>query len=75
VKDGAQVNQDREKCYVFMRATDEFAVFAREKLKALVGADGKELAVESKQEVVAAIAKVIEEEENNAELGFGAIFG
>lgn len=75
VKDGAQVSQDREKCYVFMRATDEFAVFAREKLKGLVGADGKELAVEGKPEVAAAIAKIIEEEENSAEVGMGAIFG
>jgi hypothetical protein len=75
VKDGTQVKQDREKCYVFMRASDEFAVFAREKLKGLFDADGKELAVESKPEVVAAISKVIEEEENNAEQGFGAIFG
>jgi len=75
VKDGAQVSQDREKCYVFMRATDEFAIFAREKLKGLVGADGKELAAESKPDVTAAIAKIIEEEENNAEVGFGAIFG
>jgi len=75
VKDGAQVSQDREKCYVFMRATDEFASFARGKLKTLVDAEGKELVVESKPEVVAAVAKVIEEEENNAEVGMGAIFG
>ena len=74
MKDGAQVSQDREKAYVFMRATDEFAVFARGKMKELA-VDGKEIAVESKPEVVAAIAKVIEEEENNAEVGFGAIFG
>ena len=67
VKDGVQVAQDNEKCYVFMRASDEFAVFARGKLK--------ELAVESKPEVVAAIAKIIEEEENRAEQGFGEIFG
>ena len=75
VKDGVQVSQDKEKTYVFMRATDEFAVFARGKLKTLVDAEGKEIAVESKPEVVAAVAKVIEEEENNAEVGFGAIFG
>ena len=75
VKDGVQVSQDKGKCYVFMRATDEFAVFAREKLKGLIDADAKELAVESKPDVVAAVAKVIEEEENNAEVGFGAIFG
>ena len=75
VKDGVQVSQDKEKTYVFLRASDEFAVFAREKLKGLVDATGKELAAESKPEVVAAIAKAIEDEENNAELGFGAIFG
>ena len=75
VKDGAQVSQDREKTYLYLRASDEFAVFARGKLKGLVYADGKELAMESKPEVVAAISKVIEDEENNAELGFGAIFG
>jgi len=75
VKDGAQVSQDREKCYVFMRATDEFAAFARGKLKALVDAEGRELAVESKPEIVAAIAKIIEDEENSAEVGMGAIFG
>ena len=67
VKDGAQVGLDREKAYIFMRATDEFAAFAREKLK--------EVAVESKPEAVAAVAKKIEEEESNAEVGFGAIFG
>ncbi len=75
VKDGVQVSQDKEKCYVFMRATDEFAVFARGKLKGLVDAEGKELVVESKPEVVAAVAKAISDEENNAEVGMGAIFG
>jgi hypothetical protein len=68
MKDGAQVGQDREKTYVFMRATDEFAVFARAKLKELA-------AVESKPEVTAAVAKVIEDEESSAEQGFGSIFG
>jgi hypothetical protein len=67
VKDGVQVSLDKEKSYAFMRATDEFASFAREKLK--------EVAVESKPEVVSAIAKIIEEEESNSETGFGSIFG
>ncbi len=67
VKEGMVVGQDREKGYVFMRASEEFAKFAREKLK--------ELAVESKPGVVAAVAKAIEEEENSAEQGFGSIFG
>ncbi len=67
VKDGVSVAQDKEKAYVFMRATDEFAKFAREKLK--------EVAAEAKPEVAAAVAKAIEEEESNAEVGFGSIFG
>ena len=75
VKDGVQVGLDKEKTYLFVRASDEFASFAREKLKGLVGADGKELSVESKPEAIAAVAKAVEEEENNAEVGFGAIFG
>jgi hypothetical protein len=75
VKDGTQVSQDREKCYVFMRATEEFASFARSKLKELVDAEGKRVVSESAPEVVAAVAKVIAEEENNAEVGFGSLFG
>ena len=50
-----------------MRSTDEFATFAREKLK--------DVAAESKPEVVSAITKIIEEEESNSEVGFGSIFG
>jgi hypothetical protein len=75
VKDGAQVGQDREKCYVFMRATDEFASFARGKLKELAGAEGKGIVSESAPEVAAAVAKAIADEENNAEVGFGSLFG
>ncbi|MFA6214152.1 MAG: hypothetical protein WC717_02640 [Candidatus Micrarchaeia archaeon] len=67
VKDGAQAGQDREKAYLFMRATDDFAAFAREKLKGI--------AAESKPEVAAAVSKIIEDEESSAEQGFGAIFG
>lgn len=75
VKDGSQVGQDREKCYVFMRATDEFASFARGKLKELVDAEGRGLVAESAPEAAAAVAKVIADEENSAEVGMGAIFG
>jgi len=67
VKDGIAVGQDKEKAYVFMRASEEFAAFAREKLK--------DVAAESKPEVTAAVAKAIEDEESNAEAGFGSIFG
>ena len=67
VKDGTQAGQDKGKTYLYLKATDEFAAFAREKLK--------ELAVEAKPEVRDQIAKKIEEEENSAEVGFGSIFG
>ncbi|MEM4634220.1 MAG: hypothetical protein QW275_03640 [Candidatus Anstonellaceae archaeon] len=67
VKEGSAIGQDNGKIFVFMRATEEFASFAREKLKGV--------AVESSREVAAAVAKAIQEEENNAEVGFGSIFG
>jgi hypothetical protein len=67
VKEGIAVSQDKEKGYVFLRASPEFAKFASEKLKGL--------ASEAKSEVTAAVAKAIEEEESNAEQGFGSIFG
>jgi len=67
VKDGATIGEEKDKVYVFMRATDEFAKFAREKLK--------DVAAESKPEVAERVAKKIEEEESSAQVGFGAIFG
>jgi hypothetical protein len=67
LKDGGILGQDKEKAYLLIRCTDEFAKFAREKLAAI--------ASESKPEVAAAVKKKIEEEESNAEVGFGAIFG
>jgi len=67
VKDGIALGQDKEKVFAFMKCSDEFAAFAKEKLK--------DVATESKPEVAAAVAKAIEEEESNAEQGFGAIFG
>jgi hypothetical protein len=67
LRDGITVSQDKDKVYIFLKCTDEFAAFAKEKLTGL--------ATESKPEVASAIAKVIEGEENNAEAGFGSIFG
>lgn len=67
VKEGVQVGLDKEKAYLYLKCTDEFAKFARDQLK--------EIAAESKPDVVAAVAKAIEAEESNAEVGFGSIFG
>jgi len=67
IKEGMQVGLDKEKGYLYMKASDEFAVFAKEKLK--------DKAVEAKPEARDAVAKAIEQEESNAEVGFGSIFG
>ncbi len=67
VKDGILLGQDKEKIYIFLRAGDEFAAFAKEKLAGV--------AALSKQEVANAVANKIEEEESSAEVGFGSIFG
>jgi hypothetical protein len=66
VKEGIE-GLDKGKVYIFMRATEEFASFAKEKLK--------DVAKESSPQVAQAVAKAISEEENNAECGFGSIFG
>ncbi|VVC01622.1 Uncharacterised protein [uncultured archaeon] len=67
LKDGLVMGQDKEKAYLFIKCTEEFATLAKEKLK--------DIATVSKPEVIEAVAKKIEEEESNAEVGFGAIFG
>ncbi|MCX8197096.1 MAG: hypothetical protein N3G80_02135 [Candidatus Micrarchaeota archaeon] len=67
LKDGQMIGQDPQKCYLFIRATDEFLAFAKEKLKGIVS--------EAPPSVAAEVSKKIQEEENNAEIGFGSIFG
>ena len=67
MKDGTIASEDKGKAYIYMKASDEFAKFAREKLKGI--------AEESKSDVRDRVAKKIEEEESNAEVGFGSIFG
>ncbi|VVB98736.1 Uncharacterised protein [uncultured archaeon] len=67
IKEGVQVGLDKEKLYLYMKCTDDFAKFAKEQLK--------DKATEAKPEEIAAVSKKIEEEESNAEVGFGSIFG
>ena len=67
LKDGSALSEDKGKSYLFLKATDDFAKFAREKLNGV--------AAESAPEVRDRVAKKIEEEENSAEVGFGSIFG
>jgi len=67
LKEGSAVKQDSGKAYLYMKCTDEFAQFAKEKLTGLAALCNPETA--------AAVSKVIEDEESSAEMGFGAIFG
>lgn len=67
LKEGSSVKQDATKAYLFLKCTEEFAQFAKEKLTGM--------AQECKPDVSSAVAKAIEEEESNAEVGFGSLFG
>jgi len=67
IKEGKQVGLEEGKGYLYMKCTDEFAKFAKEKLTGL--------AAEAKPAAQSAVAKKIEEEESSAEVGFGSIFG
>ena len=67
VKEGKSAGLAAAKLCLYMQATDEFAAFAKEKLTGM--------AVEAAPEARDAVAKKIEEEESNAEVGFGSIFG
>jgi len=67
MKDGASLGEDKEKVYLYFKANDEFAKFAREKLK--------DVATESAKDLTERVSKKIAEEESSAEVGFGAIFG
>ena len=67
MKEGKQVGLDADKLYLYMKCSDEFVSFAKEKLK--------EIAAEAKAEDAAKVSKAIEEEESTAEVGFGSIFG
>jgi hypothetical protein len=68
VKDGAQVGGEDKKAYLFFVAmSDEFYKFAKVKLEGI--------ATEITSPLKDSIIKKIEDEENSAEIGMGAIFG
>ena len=70
IKEGAALNLDREKVYLYINATDEFLEKADRKLKATI--QGIERA---DQEIEQKIIASINEEQSKAETGFGFIFG
>lgn len=67
LKDGKGIEQDENKCYLYIKADEEFFKKAEEKLK--------DVAEECKEKVSLEVIKKINEEEEQATSGFGDIFG
>ncbi len=70
LKDGAALNLDREKYYLYISAADEFLQKAEKKLKKEI-----EGITEADKETEEKIISTIEEERKESEQGLGLIFG
>jgi hypothetical protein len=69
VKEGASINMDPSKCYLFLNAQDSFFDKAEKKLKSIEGLERADPDTESK------IIMFIDDERKRADEGFGSIFG
>ena len=67
VKEGASVEEDKEKLFIYVSASEEFLKKADEKLK--------DVAKPADDEVQKRVGEKIKAEEAQAEAGFGSIFG
>ena len=67
IRDGATLEEDKEKVYLFISASDDFIKKADEKLK--------DLAKPVEGETAKRIIDKIKKEEESAESGLGSIFG
>jgi len=67
VKEGASLGEDKDKLYVYLSASEDFVRKADEKLK--------EIATPASKEVEGRVGEKIRKEEEEAESGFGSIFG
>ncbi|MBS3069277.1 hypothetical protein J4441_02845 [Candidatus Micrarchaeota archaeon] len=67
VKDGSSLGEDKANIYLYLKCEEEVAKMAEEKLK--------DVAAKVPADVTERVIKKIEDEENSAEAGFGAIFG
>lgn len=67
LKDGGAIEEDKGKVYLYIKASEDFVKKADEKLK--------DVAKPAAPEVEKRIAAKIEKEEEEAESGFGSIFG
>lgn len=70
IKEGAALDMDREKVYLYVNASDEFLEKADKKIKLQIeGATRADS--ETEQKVISSIV----EEQSKAESGFGSLFG
>ena len=67
MKDGSVIGEDKAKTYLFIRADESFLKKADERLKGL--------ASRAKPDVEKRVTEKITKEEEEAESGFGSIFG
>ena len=67
VKDGATLGEDKEKLYVYISASEDFVKKADEMLK--------DIASPANEEIQNRVGEKIRKEEEEAESGFGSIFG
>lgn len=67
IKDGGVLGEDKTKFYIYMSASNEFIKKADEKLK--------DLAKPAPAEVEKRVVEKVQKEEEEAESGFGSMFG
>lgn len=67
MKDGAVLEEDKGKTYIYLKASDDFIKKADEKLK--------DVAKPAPEDVEKRVAEKIQKEEEAAEGGLGSIFG
>ena len=70
IKDGISMGLERDKCYLYISANEEFLALAEPKLSSSI-----ESAKRADPETEKKIISMIEEEISNSESGIGSIFG
>ena len=69
LKEGASINMDPSKCYLFLNAQDSFFDKAEKKLKSIEGLE------RAKPDIELKVIMFIDDERKRADEGFGSIFG
>ncbi len=70
IKDGISIGMEKDKCYLYLSANEDFLTLAEPKLLSAI-----ESAKRADQETEKKIILMIEEEISNSESGIGSIFG